>query len=143
MITLWHFLVVGAVLFGLGLTGFLTRRNLITMFLSAELMVQGVALNFAAFGRYHAQLEGQAFVVFIVAVAAAEAAIALALFLVLYRQVRTMDVSVWQAVREAGVPATVDTDPLPVEKKQKVEAPPLPPAGRRPVMWGGEGGLRV
>jgi NADH-quinone oxidoreductase subunit K len=143
MITLWHFLAVGAILFGLGLVGFLTRRNLITMFLCAELMVQGVAVNFAAFGRYHAQLEGQAFVVFLVAVAAAEAAIALALFLMLYRLVRSMDVSIWQAVREANVPATIDLEPLPVERKKRVDTLPLRPAGRRPVAWSGEENVRV
>ncbi len=134
MITLWHFLAVGAVLFGLGLTGFLTRRNLITMFLCAELMLQGVALNFAAFARWHAQMYGQVFVIFAVAVAAAEAALALALFLTLYRQARSMDVSVWQSFREAGVPVTIDTEPLlppaAVEEEQIIH---LPPAGLRPA----------
>ena len=75
MITLWHFLGVGAVLFALGLVGFLTRRNLITMFLCAEMMLQGVAINFAAFARYHGNLHGQVFVLFIVAVAACEAGV--------------------------------------------------------------------
>ena len=134
MIGLWHFLAVSAVLFGLGLTGFLTRRNLITMFLCGELMLQGVALNFAAFSRFHAQMYGQVFVVFAVAVAAAEAALALALALVLYRQARSMDVSVWQSLREAGVPATVDLEPLQIpEVAQEEEEVHLPPAGLRPL----------
>lgn len=134
MITLWHFLALGAVLFGLGLTGFLTRRNLITMFLCLELMLQGVALNFAAFARWHAQMYGQVFVIFAVAVAAAEAALALALFLTLYRQARSMDVSVWQSLREAGVPATVDSEPLPPPAEVKAEEIiHLPPAGLRPA----------
>ena len=77
-ITLWHFLAVAAALFGIGLVGFLTRRNLITMFLCAEMMFQGVALNFVAFARYHANLQGQIFVLFILAVAACEAGVALA-----------------------------------------------------------------
>ena len=56
---LHNYLVVGAILFVLGAIGFLTRRNLITMFLSVEMMLQGVALNLVAFGRYHGNLQGQ------------------------------------------------------------------------------------
>lgn len=132
MITLWHYLAVAAALFGIGLVGFLTRRNMIVMFLCAEMMLQGVAINFAAFGRYHGNLQGQAFVLFIIAVAACEAGIALALFLTLYRRGKSLDSSDWQALREAGVPPVVDTEPLP-------PAPPevpddlLAPAGVRPV----------
>src|SRR5207302_5356166 len=112
-ITLWHFLAVAAALFGIGLVGFLTRRNLITMFLCAEMMLQGVAINFVAFARYHANLQGQVFVLFILAVAACEAAVALALFLNLYRRRRTLDSSDWQDLREVGVPPSVDAEPLP------------------------------
>ncbi len=78
MISLSYYLAVGAVLFVLGLIGFLTRRNLILMFLSAELMLQGVALNLVAFSRQHGNLHGQVFTLFIIAVAACEAGIALA-----------------------------------------------------------------
>jgi NADH-quinone oxidoreductase subunit K len=129
-ITLWHFLAVAAALFGIGLVGFLTRRNLITMFLCAELMLQGVALNLVAFARYHGNLHGQVFVLFLVAVAACEAAIALALFLNLYRQRRSLDSSNWQELREAGVPPAVDDEPL--EPAQEEPLPMLPPAGVRP-----------
>ena len=90
--TLSNYLVVGAVLFTLGGIGFLTRRNLIILFLSAEMMLQGVAINFVAFGRFHANLQGQAFVLFLLTVAACEAAIALALILMLYRRQGTLDV---------------------------------------------------
>lgn len=131
MIPLWHYLAVAATLFGIGLVGFLTRRNLITMFLCAEMMLQGVAINFAAFSRYHGNLTGQAFVLFIVAVAACEAGIALALFLMLYRRGHSLDASDWQALREAGVPPAVDTDPLP--QPATTSDPTLPPAGRRPA----------
>ena len=106
MIPVWHYLVVAALLFGIGLVGFLTRRNLITMFLCAEMMLQGVAINFAAFARYHGNLHGQVFVLFVLAVAACEAGVALALFLMLYRRGRTLDASLWQSLREAGVPPT-------------------------------------
>ena len=131
MITLWHYLAVAAALFGIGLVGFLTRRNLITMFLCAEMMLQGVAINFLAFSRYHANLHGQVFVLFILAVAACEAGIALALFLMLYRRGRTLDASDWQELREVGVPPVIDTEPLPVEVE--TPDPHLPPAGRVPA----------
>ena len=82
--------------------GFLARRNLIIMFLSAEMMLQGVAINLVAFARYRGNLQGQAFTLFIITVAACEAAIALALILMLYRSRRSLDVSLWQDLREAG-----------------------------------------
>ena len=122
MISLPHYLAIGAILFVLGLIGFLTRRNLIVMFLSAELMLQGVALNFVAFSRVHGNLHGQVFALFIIAVAACEAGIALAMFLMLYRKKRSLDISLWQALREPGLEETRDTVPLPVEPKEE----PLP-----------------
>ena len=131
MITLWHYLAVAAALFGIGLVGFLTRRNMITMFLCAEMMFQGVAINFVAFARYHGNLQGQVFVLFIIAVAACEAGIALALFLMLYRRHKSLDASDWQSLREAGVPPSIDTDPLPIEPQ--VEDEKLAPAGVRPI----------
>lgn len=131
MISLWHFLAVGAVLFGLGLIGFLTRRNLITMFLCAEMMLQGVVLNFLAFGRYHGNMSGQVFGLFIITVAACEAGLALALFLMLYKKGKTLDSADWQGVREAGLPPTVDAEPLPTPAAEP-EPPKLPVAGRMP-----------
>jgi NADH-quinone oxidoreductase subunit K len=130
MITLWHYLSVAAVLFGIGLVGFLTRRNMITMFLCAEMMLQGVAINFVAFSRYHGNLQGQVFVLFIVAVAACEAGVALALVLMLYRRGKSLDASDWQSLRELGVPPAVDTEPLPAPPQP--EEIHLPPAGVRP-----------
>lgn len=127
-----HYLVVGAVLFCLGMVGFLARRNLIVMFLSAEMMLQGVALNLVAFARYRGNLQGQSFTLFLLTVAACEAGIALALILVLFRSRRSLDVSLWQDLREAGQPPTVDEEPLPDEEPE----PPLPtltPAGVEPV----------
>ena len=131
MIPVSHYLAVGAVLFTLGLIGFLSRRNLIVMFLSAELMLQGVAVNFVAFSRYHGNLHGQVFTLFVIAVAACEAGVALALFLMLYRRKRSLDVSLWQALRETDVPETVDTEPLPPVSPEE-PLPKLPPAGVEP-----------
>jgi NADH-quinone oxidoreductase subunit K len=132
VITVSHYLAVGAILFCLGLVGFLSRRNLIVMFLSAELMLQGVAINFVAFSRHHGNLHGQVFTLFVIAVAACEAGIALALFLTLYRRKRSVDVSLWQALREPGMPETLDAEPLPAQPAE-APLPHLPPAGIEPV----------
>jgi NADH-quinone oxidoreductase subunit K len=130
VIGLHHYLAVGAALFGIGLVGFLTRRNLITMFLCAEMMLQGVVLNLLAFGKHHGHVGGQVFALFVVTVAACEAGLALALFLTLYRRGKTLDVSDWQDLRETGVPETVDAEPLPAPSA--AEFPHLAPAGLKP-----------
>ena len=94
------YLIVGALLFTLGLVGFLARRNLIVMFLCAELMLQGVSLTLVAFSAFHGTWGGQVFAIFSLALAAAEAGIALALFVVLFRRGHSLDVSIWQDLRE-------------------------------------------
>lgn len=131
-VPLHHFLAVGAALFCLGAVGFLARRNLIVMFLSAEMMLQGVAINLVAFARFRGNLQGQAFVLFILTVAACEAAVALALILMLYKRRHSLDVSLWQELREAGQDATVDEDPLPPEPPVE-PMPRLAPAGSEPA----------
>jgi len=98
-IALQHYLVVGALMFAAGMIGFMCRRNLIVMFLSSELMFQGAAINFAAFGAYWHKLSGQAFVIFILAVAAAEAALALAIIVLLFRQKQTVDSQAFRELR--------------------------------------------
>src|SRR3954454_21084534 len=128
---LYNFLVVGAVLFALGMVGFLARRNLILMFLSAEMMLQGVAVNLVAFARYRGNLQGQAFALFILTVAACEAAVALALILMLYKRRRSLDVSLWQELREPGQEATVDEEPLPALPPSE-PSPKLAPSGILP-----------
>lgn len=132
MIGLWHYLAVAAMLFALGLIGYLTRRNFITMFLSAELMLQGVVLNLLAFARFHADLRGQAFALFVITIAACEAAIAMALFITLYRQARSLDANEWQELREMGVPATEDTEPFRTATIEPSD-PKLPTAGTIPA----------
>ncbi len=127
-----HYLTVGAILFTLGLIGFLARRNLILMFLSAEMMLQGVAVNLVSFARFRGNLQGQAFTLFIVTVAACEAAVALALILILYRTKRSLDVSLWQDLREPGQEPTVDEEPLSPEPKE-TPLPHLTPAGHEPA----------
>lgn len=130
-VPLHYFLIVGAILFALGMIGFLARRNLIIMFLSAEMMLQGVAVNFVAFARYRGNLQGQAFTLFILTVAACEAAIALALILALYKRRQSLDVSLWQELREAGQEPTLDEEPLPPAPLTPPQ-PKLTPAGLEP-----------
>ncbi|HEY7154878.1 MAG TPA: NADH-quinone oxidoreductase subunit NuoK [Gemmataceae bacterium] len=128
---LHHYLIVGAILFALGLVGFLARRNLIVMFLCVEMMLQGVALNLVAFARYRGNLQGQVFTLFILTVAACEAAIALALILMLFRRRHSLDVSLWQELREPGEERTEDDEPLPPAPRE----PPIPrltPSGVEP-----------
>ncbi|MFT3786874.1 MAG: NADH-quinone oxidoreductase subunit NuoK [Tepidisphaeraceae bacterium] len=98
-IALEHYLAVGAIIFAIGLIGFLTRRNLIIIFLSTELMFQGVALTLIAFGAYHANLSAQAFVLFILVIAAAEASLALGLVVLLFRERHTVDADAWRSLR--------------------------------------------
>ena len=130
-IPIHHYLVVGAALFCLGMVGFLARRNLIVMFLSVEMMLQAVALNLVAFARYRGNLQGQTFTLFIITVAACEAAVALALILLLFRNKGSLDVSLWQGLREPNQVATVDEEPLPAPEPPE-PLPKLPPAGHEP-----------
>src|SRR5262245_45911697 len=131
-VTLHHYLVVGAILFVLGMVGFLARRNLIIMFLSAEMMLQGVAVNLVAFAHYRGNLHGQVLTLFMLTVAACEAAISLALILALYRSRKSLDVSLWQDLREPGQEPIVDEEPLPPPPEEE-PLPRLTPAGPEPV----------
>src|SRR4051794_4031427 len=105
-----NFLLVGAALMALGMLGFLSRRNMIVMFLSAEMMLQGVALTLVGFGRYHGNWTGQVFTIVILTVAACEASIALALILILFNRRSSLDVSLWQEIRGPGQPPTIDPE---------------------------------
>ncbi len=94
-----EYLVLGSILFALGLVGFLSRRNLIVMFLSTEVMFQGVVVNAVAFARLHHHLEGQAFGLFLLVIAAVEAALALGMIVLLYRRRGTLDAEAWSLMR--------------------------------------------
>ena len=95
-ITLAHYLFVSAAMFVMGLIGFLTRKNMIIMFLCTELMFQGAGLALIAFGRHHLGADGQTFVIFVLCVAAAEAAMALALVVLLFRHKETLSAQAWK-----------------------------------------------
>ncbi|WP_430898490.1 MULTISPECIES: NADH-quinone oxidoreductase subunit NuoK [unclassified Paraflavitalea] len=93
-IGLTHILVLSATLFFIGVYGFLTRKNLISMLMSIELMLNSANLNFIAFNKYvwPNKLEGLFFTLFIIAIAAAEAAVAMAIIIQVYRQFKSVDV---------------------------------------------------
>ncbi|MEY3016469.1 MAG: NADH-quinone oxidoreductase subunit NuoK [Burkholderiaceae bacterium] len=93
MMTLSHFLVLGAILFAISIVGiFMNRRNLIVLLMAIELMLLAVNLNFVAFSHYLGNLDGQVFVFFILTVAAAESAIGLAILVILFRNLKTVEV---------------------------------------------------
>lgn len=128
---LQNYLVVGALLFSIGLIGFIVRRNMIVMFLCAEMMLQGVSISLVAWGNYHHDWGGQMLVIFIITVAACEAGIGLALILMLFRMSGKLDITAWQDMREEGLPAYVDRE-IPEEDDRTRLWPVLTPAGVEP-----------
>jgi len=94
MLTLAHFLTLGAILFSLSVAGiFINRKNIIVLLMCIELMLLAVNMNFIAFSRFLGNLDGQLFVFFILTVAAAEAGIGLAILVVLFRNRQTINVA--------------------------------------------------
>jgi NADH-quinone oxidoreductase subunit K len=87
-----HYLVVSALLFALGLLGVITRRNLLVMYMSLELMLNAANLALVSFSRFNNNLNGQILVFFIITVAAAEVSVGLALIVALYRKRQTAHV---------------------------------------------------
>ncbi|HKB74823.1 MAG: NADH-quinone oxidoreductase subunit NuoK [Betaproteobacteria bacterium] len=93
MLSLSHFLILGAVLFAISIVGiFLNRKNVIILLMAIELMLLAVNMNFIAFSYYLGDIAGQVFVFFILTVAAAESAIGLAILVVLFRNLQTINV---------------------------------------------------
>ena len=93
MLSLSHFLILGAILFAISVVGiFLNRKNLIVLLMAIELMLLSVNMNFVAFSHYLGDIAGQVFVFFILTVAAAESAIGLAILFVMFRNMRTIHV---------------------------------------------------
>ena len=92
MVPLSYYLVLSAILFACGVAGFLIKRNIITIFMSIELMLNAVNLTFVAFANMWHQITGQIFVFFVMVVAAAEAAVGLAIIIAIYRTRQTLNV---------------------------------------------------
>jgi NADH-quinone oxidoreductase subunit K len=100
MIGITHYLILGAILFAISIMGiFLNRRNLIVLLMAIELMLLAVNINFVAFSHYLSDLSGQIFVFFILTVAAAESAIGLAILVVLFRNLETINVEDLDALK--------------------------------------------
>jgi NADH-quinone oxidoreductase subunit K len=91
MVSLNHFLILSGILFSIGTAGVFLRRNLITVLLSVEIMLNAVNLTFVALGRYLGTVDGQIIVFFVMTVAAAEAAVGLALIITLFRHRETLN----------------------------------------------------
>jgi NADH-quinone oxidoreductase subunit K len=128
---LQHYLIVGALLFAIGLVGLTARRNLIVMFLATELMLQGISISLVAWSRFHNDWGGQMLVIFIIAVAACEAAIALALVVALFQSAGSLDVAYWHRLREDNLPEYVDKE-IPAPPEEEEAWPELTPAGQPP-----------
>ena len=92
MVPLSYYLLLSAVLFACGIAGFLIKRNIITIFMCIELMLNGVNLAFVAFAAHWHRLNGQVFVFFVMVVAAAEAAVGLAIIISVFRTRETLNV---------------------------------------------------
>jgi len=92
MVPLSWYLILSAILFALGVSAFLLKRNIITIFMSIELMLNAVNLSFVAFANHWHKLSGQVFVFFVMVVAAAEAAVGLAIIIAVFRARETLNV---------------------------------------------------
>ncbi|MDH4267610.1 MAG: NADH-quinone oxidoreductase subunit NuoK [Deltaproteobacteria bacterium] len=91
MVSLSSYLILSAILFSIGVVGFLVRRNTLVIFMSIELMLNGANLAFVAFSRFLNSMDGQIFVFFVMSVAAAEAAVGLAIIMAIYRTKETVN----------------------------------------------------
>jgi len=92
MISVYHYMILSAILFSIGTFGVLTRKNMIVIFMCIELMLNSVNLTFIALSRHLGNMDGQIFVFFVMTVAAAEAAVGLALIIAFYRNKESVDV---------------------------------------------------
>ena len=99
MIPLDHYLIVSAILFAIGTAGVFLRKNLITILLSIEIMLNAVNLTFVAFGRSLGAVDGQIITFFVMTVAAAEAAVGLALVIALFRHRETLNPDAFTALK--------------------------------------------
>ena len=99
MVTLNHYLILSGILFGIGTAGVFVRRNLITILLSVEIMLNAVNVTFVAAGRYRNIVDGQIITFFVMTVAAAEAAVGLALVISLFRHRETLSPDAFTTLR--------------------------------------------
>ena len=93
MVPIHHYLFLGAALFTIGVIGVLTRKNIMVILMSIELMMNAVNINLIAFSRHLGQTEGQVFAIFVITVAAAEAAVGLGIIIAMFRNKETMNIN--------------------------------------------------
>ena len=98
--TINHYIFLSVALFCIGIIGVLTRRNMIVIFMCVELMLNAVNLLLVAFSKMHADTSGQVFVFFTMSVAAAEVAVGLAILVMLFRNMKTVDIEVLSKIKE-------------------------------------------
>ncbi len=122
-------LVCGALLFGMGMLGLLTRRSLIMIFLSLEMMLMGVIINLVTYAQLHGSVQGQVMAIMVLTVAACEAALVLAMSVGLYRRRGTLDVNTFSDLGES--PAVVEPA-APLDDEPEHELPKLVPSGLDP-----------
>lgn len=103
-------LLVGGLLFVLGVIGFVSRRNLVVMVLSLGMILQGGILTLSAFGAFYETPAGSSFGLLALALTIIPGSVAVALIVVFHRQERSLDVSVWQHLRAPGTPADTESD---------------------------------
>lgn len=94
-----HYLILSAVLFSIGVTGVLMRRNALVLLMSIELMLNSVNISFVAFSKYNALLEGQIMVFFVMTIAAAEAAVGLALLVMIYKRFKEVNIRFFEHLK--------------------------------------------
>ncbi len=99
MITLTHYLVISAILFSIGLVGVIRRKNLLMLFFSTEILLNSVNIGFAAVSKFYADVTGQLFAFFIIAVAASEVAVGLGLLVLWYKRSGTIDLDSLQSMK--------------------------------------------
>ena len=100
MVTTFHYLLLGAALFTIGVIGVLTRRNIMIILMSIELMMNAVNINLIAFSDHLQQVTGQVFAIFVITVAAAEAAVGLGIIITIFRNRESLDVDDVSVLRD-------------------------------------------
>jgi NADH-quinone oxidoreductase subunit K len=100
MINIEHFFILGILLFSIGIVGMISRRNIFIMYMSVELMLNAVNLILVAISHHYQALDGQVMAILIIAIAAAEASIFLALFVMLFKNARSLDANFFELLKQ-------------------------------------------
>jgi len=102
MITLTSYAIVSMILFSLGVIGVIARRNIFVIYMSIELMLNGINLFLITFARYHFNMDAQVISILVIAIAAAEAAIFLSVIILLFRSKRSLDTDIFTTLKQGG-----------------------------------------